>query len=78
MLSFLIQIANEFENEHGYRPNVLYINPQHFKSLQGALSEIRGLDALTRFLGMEIVLSNESSQPHLAWSPVEWKHAVVV
>ncbi len=78
MLSFLIQIANQFENEHGYRPNVLYINPQHFKTLQGALSEIRGLDALTRFLGMEIVLADDACQPHLAWSSVEWKHAKVV
>ncbi len=78
MLSFLIQIANEFEREHGYRPNVLYISPQHFKSLQGALSEIKGLEALTQFLGMEIVLSEESCQPHLAWSSIEWKRAVVV
>ncbi len=78
MLSFLIQIASQFEIEHGYRPNVLYINPQHFKLLQSALSEIKGLDALTQFLGMEIVLSSEPCQPHLAWSPIEWKRAVVV
>lgn len=78
MLSFLIQIASQFELEHGYRPNVLYINPQHFKSLQSALSEIKGLDALTQFLGMEIVLSNESRQPHLAWSSIEWKNATIV
>lgn len=78
MLSFLIQIANQFEQEHGHRPNVLYINPQHFKSLQDSLAEIKGLDALTQFMGMEIVLSNESSQPHLGWSSIEWKKAITV
>jgi len=78
MLSFLFQLANNFEREHGYRPNVLYLNQSHFISLKEALTEINGLDALTQFLGMEIVLSNEVCQPHLAWSPVEWKHAVEV
>ena len=78
MLSFLIQIANQFELEHGYRPNVLYINPQHFRVLQAALSEIQGLEALTQFLGMEIVLAEDACQPHLAWSAVEWQDAKVV
>jgi len=78
MLSFLFKLANNFEQEHGYRPNVLYLNQQHFKSLKESLADIKDLDALNRFLGMEIVLSEESSQPHLAWSPIEWKHAVEV
>ena len=78
MLSFLFQLANKFEREHGYRPNVLYLNQGHFNSLKESLAEIKNLDALTRFLGMEIVLSNDCNQPHLAWSPVEWKHAVQV
>ncbi len=78
MLSFLIQIANQFEREHGHRPNILYLNPQHFKSLQNSLSEIKGLEALTCFMGMEIVLLPESPQPCLGWSATEWKHAVTV
>jgi len=78
MLSFLIQIANQFEHEHGYHANVLYINSSHFQSLQAALAEIKGLDALTQFLGMEIVLSDDAYQPHLAWSAFEWQHAKVV
>ena len=78
MLSFLYQLANKFEQEHGYRPNVLYLNQQHFQSLKEALAEIKGLDAINKFMGMEIVLTSDCNQPHLAWSPVEWKHAVEV
>jgi len=78
MLSFLFKLANNFEIEHGYRPNVLYLNQQHFQSLKEALAEIHGLDAINQFMGMEIVLTNDTNQPHLAWSPVEWKHAVIV
>lgn len=78
MLSFLFRLANQFEQEHGYRPNVLYMNKHHFHSLIDALSEIKDLDALTKFMGMELVLSPDSCQPHVAWSPIEWKHAVMV
>lgn len=78
MLSFLFRLMNKFEQEHGYRPNVLYMNEYHFHSLYDALAEIKDLDALTKFMGMELVLSTDSCQPHVAWSPVEWKHAVMV
>lgn len=78
MLSFLCRLANKFEQEHGYRPNVLFMNKNHFDSLFDALAEIKDLDALTKFMGMELILSPDSCQPHVGWSPVEWKHAVTV
>ena len=78
MLSFLYRLANKYEQEHGYRPNVLYMNEYHFHSLYDALSDIKDLDALTQFMGMELVLSTDSCQPHVAWSPVDWNHSVSV
>ena len=76
MLSFLFKLANDFEIEHGYRANTLYLNKPHFEQLQEALKEIHGLEAINKILGMEIILTNDCYQPHLAWSPVE--HAQVV
>lgn len=39
MLSFIYQLARTFELEHGYPPNLLYLNPLHYPSLMSALPE---------------------------------------
>jgi len=78
MLSFLYRMANTFEREHGFRPNVLYLNNQHFLQLKSQLDNIKDLDALNQLLGMELVLDDELTQPHVAWSSVEWQESVAV
>jgi len=78
MLSFLYKLARQFEHRHGYRPNVLHLNHCHFKRLQQDLAAIHDLDGMNQFLGMEIVVSVEFAQPHLAWTPVDWQNAVAV
>ena len=78
MLSFIYQLAHGFEQEHGFRPNVLYLNRTHFDQLQGQLAEIHNLGTMSKLLGMEIVLDDELTQPHVAWSCVEWREAVAV
>ena len=72
MLSFLYHQAHDFELNHDYRANLLYINPQHFIALRQELAEIHDLDKLTQFLGMDIVISEEAAQPHVVWQPIEW------
>jgi len=78
MLSFLCRMANTFESEHGFRPNVLYLNQQHFLQLKSQLDNIQDLDTLNHLLGMEIVLNAELTQPHVAWSAVDWHDAIAV
>ncbi len=78
MLSFLYQLARQFEKRHGYRANVIYLNNNHFSCLQQELAAIHDLGDMTLFLGMEIILTSDTKQPHLAWSPVDWQHAVAV
>lgn len=78
MLSFIYRLANEFEQLHGYRPNVLYMNREHFGHLKGELSEIPDLGAISQLLGMEIVLDNELGHPHVYWSPVDWQRAIAI
>jgi len=73
MLSFLFHLAHDFENSHGYQANLLYINQQHFDALRQQLAEIRDLDKLSQFLGMDIVISEEATHPHVVWQPIEWK-----
>jgi hypothetical protein len=78
MLSFLYHMANAFEREHGFRPNLLYLNPNHFQQLKSELSGIKDLDALTQLLGMELVVDSELTQPHVACSSIDWQGAIAV
>ena len=78
MLSFLYRLATEFEREHGYRPNLLYISPQHFQSLRHDLASIQGLGELVRFLGMEIVIEPDAGHPQVSYSRVMWHEAIAV
>lgn len=72
MLSFLYHLAHDFELSHGYQANLLYINQAHFDALRQQLSEIYDLEKLTQFLGMDIVISDEATHPHVVWQPIEW------
>ena len=78
MLSYLYRLANGFESDHGYRPNVLYLNRHHFSQLRTDLASIRGLGELVQFLGMEIVIDSEVLHPRVAYSLVDWKEAIAV
>jgi len=66
MLSYLYRLAMQFESEHGCRPNLLYISPQHFRCLCADLAGIPGLGELVRFLGMEVVVTAGIGHPHLS------------
>ncbi len=78
MLSHLYKLATRFEAEYGYRANLLYLNPTHFKQLQQDLEAIKDLGELVRFLGMEIVVETEIGHPHLAYSLVDGQQAAAV
>ena len=72
MLSFLYHLAHDFELSHGYHANLLYISQVHFDALRQELAGIHDLAKLTRFLGMDVVISDEATHPHVVWQPIEW------
>ena len=78
MISFLYRIVSQFEREHGYRPNLIYLHPVHFSALSNDLASIHGLGELVRFLGMEIIVDSEIVHPHVMWSGIDWSSAVAV
>ncbi len=63
MLSHIIRIATRFEVEHGRRPTLLSLHPQHFTTLREQLGGQPGLDYFCAHLGMNIVLSGETVHP---------------
>jgi Iap family predicted aminopeptidase len=68
MLSFIYRLTRDFEKEHGFIPNLLYVNGDHLSVLRIDLAGIPQLAGVTRLLGMEVVVSDEVTHPHVAWS----------
>lgn len=69
MLSFLYRLARAYREEHGYRPNVVVMNAAHYRLLLDSLPGLANSGDLAHFLGMDVILSEESVHPHVAWMP---------
>ncbi len=67
MLSFLFRLIREFQREHSFAPNALYINSFHYRKLRENLPDLQHDDELARFLTVEIIVSEEAIHPHVAW-----------
>jgi hypothetical protein len=69
MLSFLYRLARAYREEHGYRPNIVVMNAAHYRLLLESLPGLAHPADLALFLGMDVILSEESVHPHVAWMP---------
>ena len=69
MLSFLFRLIRAFSREHGYSPNFVVMNAQHYQRLRAEIPEMRDHASVSRFLRLEIILSEESVHPHVRWMP---------
>lgn len=78
MLSFIYHQAMAFEQEHGFRPNLLCLNRQHYDHLRQELAGVPHLDSLVKLLGMEVVVDSDVTHPRVAWSAVDWSRAIAV
>ena len=67
MLSFLFRLIRAYHREHGFLPNVLYLNDLHYQKLCESLPDLPRHEDLTAFLELEIVISTETAHPNLAW-----------
>jgi len=67
MLSFLYRLVRAFRKEHGYNPNVVVMNAQHYQRLLENVPEMPDYGSVSRFLMMEVILSEESMHPHVGW-----------
>jgi uncharacterized protein (DUF1697 family) len=67
MLSFLYRLVRAFRQEHGYSPNVVVMNAQHYQRLLENVPEMPDYGSVSHFLMMEVILSEESMHPHVSW-----------
>lgn len=66
MLSYIYKISQEYERSHGARANVLYLNRTHFDHLRNEFSTPEDINTILQLLGMNIIVSDETIQPHLS------------
>ena len=70
MLGFIVRLISSFEKEHGFRPNLLYINRAHSQHLKDAFDERFSFSQISEMLQMEILVESEATHPHVAWTQV--------
>jgi hypothetical protein len=76
MLSFIYRVSQQFESEHGYSPNTLYMNYAHLECLKQQLKIPTDFNSVTDLLGMELIITQESVHPSVAWLTEPWKKAI--
>ena len=76
MLSFINRLVRDFELEHGIHPNLLYLNRFHLEHLKTAFEAGYSMSQIMDLLGMELVIKNDISHPHVAWTQLPKKFAI--
>ena len=76
MLSRIYSVAKDFENEHGFSPNILYMNYTHLECLKQQLEDPNDFNSILVFLGMELILEQNAADPSVSWSRRPWTQAV--
>lgn len=66
MLSFIYRLVRDFEVEHGMKPNVLYLNDEHFERLREDFYDPDDIKAIVERLDMELVIDHTAVHPRLA------------
>lgn len=74
MLSFISGLCSVFGRQHGFAPNVVYVNSQHYDSLVNELAGLSGHAALREKLGMEIIVGEDVMHPRVGWISSAARH----
>lgn len=69
MLSYILRLAFDFERQHGYWPNMLYLNTEQYRHWEKEFAESNDFDEISRRLSMDVVISVDALHPHVAWMP---------
>jgi len=66
MLSYIVSLVSTYEQNHGFRPNLVFMNETHYGFLREELPGVRDHDDVTNIIGVDIALSDEALRPHVA------------
>lgn len=66
MFSHVMSLMNDYERNHGARPNLVYMNETHYSYLREELPGVWDHNDVVNVLGIDIALSDEAIRPHVA------------
>lgn len=66
MYSHIVNLVSSYETDHGARPNLVYMNETHYGYLREELPGVWDHTDVVSLLGIEIALTDEAFQPHVA------------
>lgn len=66
MLSYIYRLAKEYQELHGYTPNLIYLNRTHLNMLRLQLGNPANMDEIMSRLGFAIALSPSATHPSVA------------
>lgn len=73
MISTINRLTQKYEQKHGYRPNLLYVNSQQLELLNEQFCESK-IDVISQLIGMEIIIVQDLQQSYVSWAQISWKH----
>lgn len=76
MLSYLFQLIDQFQRQHGVEPNLLYLNELHMAELKKAVTCGQTTQSISEMFKMEFIISREITHPHVAWTQAGQRMAV--
>ncbi len=68
MLAYIYRLIQDYQQQHGFLPNLLYLNKFHCEYLLAAFDDNYTLQDITNVLELELVIDQEIIHPHVAWS----------
>lgn len=68
MLDYIYRLVTGFEREHGMRPNLLYINPDHCQKLKSSFDQRFTMSEIMDMLKLEVIIDSGSVHPHVCWT----------
>lgn len=68
MLDYIYRLMRDFELEHGFKPNLLYLNKHHCVYLKLSFDSDLSLQSIVNILGMEVLIEQETVHPKVSWT----------
>ncbi|MFQ5936155.1 MAG: hypothetical protein ACE5LB_07100 [Acidiferrobacterales bacterium] len=66
MLSHIVSLVHDYKQLNGARPNLVYMNEQHYTYLRQEMPGVRDHNDVVAILGIDIALSDLAVRPHVA------------
>lgn len=66
MLSYILGMAFRFEREHGFSPNLLYLNQEHMRCLCAELG-VSAVLKLSERLGLAVLVYPDVAHPQVVY-----------